>query len=246
MPEPLLTETVTDLDGRESGELEFELNASQFRSRRGGGGAWQASLEGEWLATRHLGVRLEPSLTQTIETAGASSERLLGINGGVSWKLLQDFRHDFHLQAEATGRYPWETNARVDPGESALPLSFDLRSGIRRGFLTIRAGVGVNAGAAAAHLPLRGSLALLTGFGTSDRFGFWGIEVDADGARRAPVVVALNIFPNLIPLGLPGKFGLAIPLAIGVGDWQPSMGVFVRVFIDSASEIEQGRKQFAQ
>ena len=59
------------------------------------------------------------------------------------------------------------------------------------------------------HAPVHGSLAVLAGFDGTERFGFWGVEADADGARRDPVVVALDVVPDLTPLGLP--FALAGP-----------------------------------
>jgi hypothetical protein len=237
MPEPLFTETVTDLDGYEPGEFELELNGTHLRSWRGGAYALQGGLEAEWLVTRKLGVRAEPTFARSIQTAGAEAESTFGGSVAASWKLVQNFEDDFHLQAEVAGRLPWDTAITVWAGDSALPLSFDLRSGIRRGVLTVRGGVGAVAGGSSAHLPLRGSLALLTGFGSGERLSFWGIELDADGSRRTPAVVALNLVPHLGPLGLPFRLGFAIPWAIGVPENQPSIGLFVRLFVESAREI---------
>jgi hypothetical protein len=64
-------------------------------------------------------------------------------------------RDDFHLQGEVDGRLPVDTSTVVEPGESPLPLSFNLRSGLRRGAWTLRNSLGVSAGGQAAHVPLR-------------------------------------------------------------------------------------------
>ena len=126
----------------------------------------------------------------------------------------------------------------VQPGDPAQPLAFDLRAGWRRDLLTLRWSAGVGAFGDAQHLPLRGSLAVLLPFEGSGRFGFWGIELDADGARGAPFVVALDVVPNLEPTGLPLRIGLALPWTIGERDDRPSLGLFLRVFYESAREIE--------
>jgi hypothetical protein len=81
-----------------------------------------------------------------------------------------------------------------------------------------------------------------TPFGSSDRYGFLGIEADADGGRQHPIVVALNLVPSLAPLGLPFAIGLGVPWAIGVRSTEPTLGVLVRLFFESAREIEYGEK----
>ncbi len=239
MPEPILGETVTDIDGREAGEVEWELNGSDFRARRGGAYALDTSAEIEWLVTRHLGLRLEPTLSR--DAVDGTSETGLGASGGASWKLVHDFVHDFHLQAEVLARLPWDGTGTpvIQPGDPAEPLAADLRAGLRFAPLTLRANVGVGAGSGeAAHVPLRAGLALLTLFEPTGRFGFWGLELDADGARSRPFVAALDVMPNLAPVGLPLHLGIALPLAIGERDDRPSLGIFVRVLFESQREVE--------
>jgi hypothetical protein len=108
---------------------------------------------------------------------------------------------------------------------------------MRRGPLALRWSGGVGAGGDAYHVPLRGSAAVLAPFEGSGRFGFWGVEVDADGARSKPVVVALDVVPNFAPAGLPFRMGLVLPWVVGeVGD-RPSVGLFFRVFYESEREI---------
>jgi hypothetical protein len=241
LPEPIFTETVTDIDGDEAGEVEFEANGSILRSRRGGAYGLDASLEAEWIVHRRLGVRFEP--TFSLDRAGgvSASSAAFGASAGAALKIVQDFERQFFLHAEVLARLPWDESAIVQPGDPALPFAVDLRAAVRRGPITLRWGVGVGAFGDAVHIPLRGSVALLTPFESSGRFGFWGVELDADGARTAPAVVALNLVPNLVPSGLPFRVGLALPWAIGEQGDRPSLGVFVRVFYESAREVEFAR-----
>jgi hypothetical protein len=237
IPEPLLTETVTDIDGAEAGEFELEANGAVMRALRGGGYAVDGSVEVEWLATRRLGLRLEPTLSRDADDMPALTAA--GVSGGVSWKLLQDFERDIHVQAEAVERIPWDTSPIVQPGDSALPFAFDVRAGARRGPVTLRGSGGVGAAVVgrAEHVPLRGSVAILAPFEGTGRFGFWGIELDADGARASPVIAALDVVPNLAPAGVPLRIGLALPWVIGEQQEHVSLGLFLRIFYESEREI---------
>jgi hypothetical protein len=214
-----------------------------MRSRLGGAFDLQLGPEVELLLPYRIGIKVEPFFERAAG-AGASPSNSGGVGGGLSWKLLHDFEHDFHLQAEAVGVYPAEASHYVQPGESPLPFTLDLHSGFRRGFLTLRDSVGVAAGGASAHLPLRGSAAFLIDLEPSGRFGFWGVEVEADGARPNPVVVALDLVPNLTPSGLPFAVGFVLPYSVGADGHAPSYGFFLRLLIESGRErdyAEAGR-----
>lgn len=235
IPEPLLAETVTDIDGTEAGEIELEANGSAQRARSGGASAIDGSLELEWLATRRLGLRLEPTIGRD---AVASSVRLEpGISGGLSWKLLQDFERDLHLQAEVLSRAPWDESIVAQPGDPAAPFAFDVRGAVRRGPWSFRPSLGVGAFGSSGRAGLRASLAVLLPFEDSGRFGFWGVEVDADGGRSTPVLAALDLVPNLTPAGLPLRIGLALPVTVGAGAQEPSVGIYLRLFYESDREI---------
>ena len=244
MPEPILGETTTDIDGTEQGEVEIEANAVMLRSLRGGAFDLQLSPEVEWLVLRRLGVKVEPFFERGA-AAGEGAASSGGVSAAVSWKVLQDFEHDFHVQAEATGRVPTDLSTTVEPGESPLPVSFDLRSGVRRGDWTLRSSLGVSVGQAGAHLPLRGSAAVLTGFESTGRFGFWGFEIEADGARPNPVVVALELVPDLMPAGLPFALGFVLPYSVAADARAPSYGFLVRLFVESAREAAYARNGHA-
>jgi hypothetical protein len=235
LPEPLLTETVTDIDGSDRGEVEVEANGANLRALRGGGYSLDASLEVEWLVTRHFGVRGEPTLSEDwVHTRTGAA----GISGGASWKILQDFRQRLYVDAELLARIPSDASPIVEPGDPASPLAADVRGGLGRGPVTLRWSAGVGIAPPQGHVPLRGSVALLAPFEESGRFGFWGIELDADGSRSTPVVVALDVVPNFAPAGLPFRLGLALPWVVGSAADQPSVGIFVRLLYESAREIE--------
>jgi hypothetical protein len=236
VPEPILAETVTDIDGTEAGEVELEANGSWLRARRGGAYAVDGSAEVEWLILRRLGLRLEPRLSR--DGDGAPPEDAAGVSGGASWKLLQDFEHDLHVQAEVVGRYPTDSSPIVEPGDPARPLAFDVRGAFRRGIVTLRGSAGVGVLGPSEHVPLRGSLAGMFPFEESGRYGYWGVELDADGARDAPLVVALDLVPNFEPAGLPLLLGLALPWTVGEREDRPSLGLFFRVIYESSREIE--------
>jgi hypothetical protein len=238
MPEPILTESVGDIDGR-AGEVEEELNASKWHAPTGGADEVAASAEVEWIATRRLGMRLEPGVVRS-QDASLAQRTSAGVSGGLSLRLVNDYDKDFHLQAELGGRYPSDLFEGVEPGEAALPFTFDLRVGFRRGPWTLRAGIGGEAGGTPEHAPVRAGLGLFTPFGSTERYGFWGVEVDADAGRRSPFVVALNLVPTVTPLHLPFRFGFAIPWAVGAESTQPAVGFFVRLFFEAEREIEYG------
>jgi hypothetical protein len=234
----MLAETVTDIDGTEAGEVEIEANGSDLRAVRGPAQGLDSSVEVEWLITRRAGLRLEPTLSHD---AGASSTSV-GLSGGVSWKLLQDFAHDLHLDAEVLFRLPPDAPALIQPGDPAQALAIDVRAGLREGPLTLRASAGAGALGTSVHAPLRGSLSALLPFEASGRVGFWGFELDVDGARPAPAIVAFELVPNLEPLGLPFKLGCALPLTIDEAAERPSYGLMVRLFYESERELDFGAR----
>lgn len=158
----------------------------------------------------------------------------------MSWKLYQDFAHDFHVQLELLGRVPWDDVEIIEPGDPDQPLALDLRAAWRAGPLTFRPAVGWGAFGDATHSPARASVAVLAPFEGSGRFGFWGFELDADWARESPLVAAVEVVPNLEPAGIPLRLGFAVPVAVGEPEVRPSVGIFVRIFYESAREIAFG------
>jgi hypothetical protein len=236
IPEPILAETITDIDAPTAGEIELELNSSYLRARRGGAYELEVGPEIEWLATDRLGTMLELFGGRDAAAEEPSTSRF-GASVGLSWKLLHAFAQDFHLQAEARGRFPTDL-ATAAPGESAQPLSTDLLAALRAGRWTFRSSIGVSIGRAPAHVPLRGSAVILTDLGEAQRNGFWGLEATADGAKVAPFALALDLVPDLTRAGLPFRLGLVGSYSFGAPATLPSWGVFIRAFIESRREAD--------
>jgi hypothetical protein len=233
IPEPILVETITDIDAHRAGEVEYELNTLYMRSREGGAYELEGGPEVEWLATDRLGTILE--VFGSRDATGAPPTNHVGVTAGLSWKLLHDFRRDFHLQAEIWGRYPFELETN-DPGEQALPFALNLASALQMGRWTLRSTMGVSAGGKAAHVPLQGGAVLLTGLGGSQGDGFCGLEIVADGAKLAPLTLAFDLVPDLTRAGLPFRVGVVGSYAFGAPQTVPSWGVFLRIFVESERE----------
>jgi len=51
----------------------------------------------------------------------------------------------------------------------------------------------------------------------------------------------LNLEPNLAALHLPFRLGLAVPWNVGGNATTPIVGLYVRLFFESAREVEFGR-----
>jgi hypothetical protein len=231
MPEPLLGESITDLDGAKAGEVEIDLNGMTLR-RATTGGAWSSSLEAEWRALERLGLGLEVGFGGPLGSPGGAA---LSLRVAASFVLLHDFARDTHLMLEAGGRLIERPDVPGDfePGESALPYSLGLRGGVRGGWLTLRGFLGAGAGDHSAHLvPLQAQVAALTELGANGRWGFYGVELDGDWARNTPFVLAPNFVLDAAPLGVRLKMGLALPWTVGARKNEPALGILVRFMFE--------------
>jgi hypothetical protein len=231
MPEPIVEETTTDIDATDAGEVEFEFNSSLLRTRDGTGYVLQLGPELEWLATDRLGTLLEVGIAR--EWMPGQSGYDVGVNIGLSWKLLHDFARDLHIQAELVARLPPTGDSTVEPGESTAPASLDVRSGYRRGGWTFRNSLGLLLERSPRYAPIRGSGVILRGFGG---LGFIGLEAEVDGARSNPLFLAADIAPNLMALGWPFKIAVVLAYSPDVPDGAPAYGLLFRVFVESERE----------
>lgn len=244
LAEPIFTESTTDIDGYEPGEIEFDVNASEAVARRNGARLLLTSVEMEWKVWNRLGVRLEPSFASSREELALASENTFGFRAAAGWALVHDFRHDFHLQIEAGQRFVDDTPYafRIQPGEAPLPFNADLKAAIRVVGWTVRAGLGTEAFGTPAHAPFRVQAALMHPFTSEMRFGFFGLEMDADWGRPNPVVVAPNVWADATPIGLPARLGVGIPVVVGAPDTFPAIGVYLRLLILTSREASFERK----
>ena len=241
LAESLLTDSATDVDAAEGGEVEYEANFATVGARSGGAHAVLTSVEVEWRVWKSVGLRLEPSYTHVVDTGGTPSGHAFGVGGALAVGLFHDFARDLHLQAELLGRTPDSGNARAfEPGETELPLAADLLGAARRGIWTFRATAGGEAGASFAHAPLHTDLAVLAALFPESRFGFVALETRADWARAAPLVLAPEIVADATSLGLPFRLGVALPLNVGADAWRSSYGLFVRLILLTSREAEYG------
>jgi hypothetical protein len=232
LPESLLTESTTDIDADEAGELEYEANLARLGARKGGAFATLASVEVEWRALRHLGLRLEPTCERITPSGATRSRNELGVSGAIAFTLWHDFPHDQHLQLELLGRTPDRgAGPNFDPGETELPGSLNLVAAQRYGQWTLRATAGAELGGHFAHAPFHTDLSALTGIASDARFGYLALEVRADWASPAPLVIAPEVISDLVPLSLPFRIGLALPVNVGAGSTTPSYGMFMRVIL---------------
>ena len=131
---------------------------------------------------------------------------------------------------------------RASAGEQALPSSAMLRGASRLGFLTLRPGIGLEAGNASPTLALRGAVAVLTPLSPDARFGFFGVEMEADWGRFSPYSVAANVVADLTPVDIPLRLGLALPWTLGADSTAASLGLYFRLFYVSDREQAYGRK----
>ena len=236
IPEPIFSETVTDIDGTENGELELSADGGGVRSRQGGGQLQLAGIEAEWLATSHLGLRLEPGIVRTAGP-GTAPRTDVGVGTTASWKLVTDLPNDFYLQAEVGADWPPGSDRSPSPDQPGLPFAFDMRAAFRRGLWTFRGSLGTGVGGSSAYAPVRASLAVLVSFERSSRTGYFGLETLADGTWLSPVFAAPNLVADLSPLGLPVRFGVAVPWSPGAGATQPSLGIYFRLIVEPLRDL---------
>jgi hypothetical protein len=230
MPEPLLTESITDLDGSEAGEVEIDVNGSALR-RTIGVRQWQGSVEVEWRALERLGFSLDLGVGRVLDGA---ARPVMSVRPAASWVLMHWQPLDFHVMAEVSARISQDATEDVqDPGDGALPFSGGFRFGIRQGWLTVRTFLGAGAGGHSAHaVPLRAQAAVLAEFGREGRLGFAGFEIDADWARRTSLTVAPNLILRGAHLHVPFDLGIAVPWTPQSRYGDASLGVLLRLILE--------------
>jgi hypothetical protein len=215
MPEPILVESITDLDTTEAGELELELGTSTLNN-----GQWATRLEAEYRVTGHLGLLLESSIT----TLGHSDPQ---VRAGVSFAGYHNTTLGLHLQflAYAALHGSEEKNALLDPAEPGTDFALGAHAGWHRDWWTVRAELTGGFGGHVSHLPVRANVALLAG----TPFAFIGVESMLDFARFDPWTIAAEaeLREEL------GDFALRLAIAV---PWRPrtdknEVAVMLRVLV---------------
>jgi hypothetical protein len=230
MAEPLIGETITDIDGDEAGEGEVDGTAwgnTRLRAPAFGLG----ELELEIKLTRRIGIAV------AVEASGdpSSAFQAVGVRVGAALGLLHDWRHDLHLQLEATARAFEAERSDGDRVESDAPYRVGLRAGYRHVWLTLRAGAGLSFGGERLA-PVWLDLAILGEWGRPRGRSFAGVEMVSDFSLRIPVVVIPEIAIGFAARRFPLRVGAGVPIGVGYRARDCSFGGLLRLIL----EVEPG------
>jgi len=226
MPEPVLGESITDIDASKAGELEVDLTASVGHS--GGTRVWQGSVEVESRVTNRLGLEIELG-----HSFASVPEPGLVLRLAASWSLVHLDGIGFHGQAELSARLAGQIEEGPNLGEPRLPYSAGFRFGLDRNWYTLRLGIGAATGEApSAHaIPAWASATVLFNFGRS-RWGSLGLDSAADWTRPNPFTLAPTFILNGHGLHIPGTVAVVGLYGIPGGNQDAWFGLLVRVIAD--------------
>jgi hypothetical protein len=236
MPEPLIGESITDIDSDEAGEIEVDLTGALYHARHGL--TWgTGSAELELKITRRLGVTLE------LGFVGATEHGLHGeIAAGLSVAIWHDYRRDIHLQFEARSIVLDNEFIRAAeapmPDAGAPPIAFGLRSAFRRRWLTARFGFGPSIAGTGGPVPLWADAALYAEWGgrvagPRGISSFAGVEVVTDWASATPVVISPEVVIGVHTHEVPIRLGFGVPFFIANRDrGQPLVGGILRLMLE--------------
>jgi hypothetical protein len=226
IPEPMIAESITNIEGSEAGEVEFDLETLLLR-RGPGATASGLGVEAEWRATRRLGLAAEAAVGRS-----GSREPVLGqLRTGLAWSLLHDFGRDLHVQAEATARFGGGGEVRAE-GPLELPhlYSAGLRAALCSGPVTLRMGVGAAFGDGASPFV---QSAVLRSFGGSAVRGFAGLELNANVGAGPPLAIVPQVFVTVTVFGAPVDVGVGVPWSPALRSGEPSsIGGVLRVVVE--------------
>jgi hypothetical protein len=234
MAEPLLGESVTDIDSDEPGETEIDftgLTQHSGKSATWGGGA----IELELRVTRRLGVSFEIGLT------GGLNQGLFGdLSAAGSYAVWHDFRRQLHLQIEARA-LALDTQfaspkQRTIPEAEAPQFAFGLRGAWRWHWLTLRFGFGPSIGPSEAA-PFWADLAVFGEWSwrsavTRGLVSFAGVEAVTDWSNTTPVVVNPQIVFAFLLGEVPTRIGLGVPVYVANRGYGPFVGGLLRVLLE--------------
>jgi len=231
MAEPLIGESITDIDSNEAGETEVDLTGGIYHGREGL--TWgTGTAEIEIRLTRRLGVSLE------IAFAGAQDHGFQGaLNAGLSVALWHDYRRDLHFQFEARALVSdgqlAPARLRPIPDDGAEPYAFGLRGAWRRRWLTLRFGLGPSIAGHGGSVPIWADAAILFEWGARRGVvSFAGVEVVTDWASASPVVISPEVALAFRLGEVPVRVGLGVPCFVANRDRGPSVGAVLRIVFE--------------
>jgi len=233
--EPVMGETVTDIDSAEAGEVEVDSSATMLRRRSDGALFWRSETEVEYRLTRWAGLGLGLEFSGG-DTRSQMKTELFEVTPSLALSLWHDWEREIHIQLEATGRLREESidqtrlpDQGFEAGESFLPYAVRLRGAWRHERLVLRPSVGMSFGGDSPRpIPLLAEMAVLVTWGREQRSSV-GIEGSMDLGRLAPFMVGPGISLAIRTMAPVVKIGLAVPLTFGTDGRQPMAGLFFHI-----------------
>ncbi len=222
MPEPVLGESVTDIDGTQAGELEVDLTALVGR-----GSSWAASVAIETRVLDWLGLEAELGYSR-LSTAG-QLDRELELRLLACLSLFHDFERGLHGQVEIGGRLFGDPDLGPNLGEPRAPISTGVRLGLDRRWWTLRLGLGAALGSGSAHeIPAWASATAFLNLGR-DRWTSLGLDGEADWSRRNPFTLAPTLLVDGRILHWPGRLAVVAPYGFATGGADAWFGLVLRL-----------------
>jgi len=220
MPEPVLGESVADIDGSYAGELEVDVTALVGRQS-----SWASAVAIEARVLDWLGLEAEVEYSQA--PAASEGEVELRVSGSVSF--LHDFERGLHGQVEIGGRLTAEPEQGPNLGEPRAPISSGVRLGLDQRWWTLRLGLGVAFGSESAHaVPAWASATAFLNLGR-DRWASLGLDGEADWTRRNPFTLAPTLLLDARTLRWPVRLAIVTPYGFAGGGAEAWFGLMVRL-----------------
>jgi hypothetical protein len=220
MAEPILGETVTDIDGRDAGEIEIDMHGIVPHVR---GTTWAVGEVGvEARVTRRLGVELEGAIAGWSGVGGRGDVLARG-----SFMLYHGTRHDLHVQLEARAGVDYTLGTPTFPSSEGAAFAIGARVGYRTGWLVLRGGAGA-AISDEGHAPIWADLAAFVQLGHAGSFA--GIETTTDWTSATPAIVCPEVELSLGDV----KLALGAPIFLG----NPTTGVYAGGLVALIIELD--------
>jgi hypothetical protein len=216
MPEPVLAESITDLDGTEAGEVEVDA-----LSGAGSNTSWLEAVEAEWRALRFLGLAMEVGGGGG---PGAEAQRFAG--GGIALSALHDEVHDAHLSIEVIGRIGPSSASSPDVDQTSRPVATLVHGGIRHGWLTVRATLGAES--TLDRREVIGPVGAASVFLAPTRYWFAGVEALAS-TEEPWGIIAPNVAFQVVPAV---QLGLALPFRPVATVEEPRLAAILRTVVE--------------
>lgn len=220
MPEPVLGESVADIDGSYAGELEVDVTALVGRQS-----SWAGAVAIEARVLDWLGLEAEAEYSRA--PAASEGEVELRVLGSLSF--LHDFERGLHGQVEIGGRLTAEPEQGPNLGEPRAPISSGVRLGLDQRWWTLRLGLGAAFGSDSAHaVPAWASATAFLNLGR-DRWASLGLDGEADWTRGNPFTLAPTLLLDARTLHWPVRLALVTPYGFAGGGAEAWFGLVVRL-----------------